>query len=260
MFSLHCIAGAAHPLPRLGPIAGSLALGLGLIHVFAGRLRFLSKQPRSRWLSAAGGVSVAYVFVHVLSDLAESDVQFRAFGERWAGALEHHVYLIALAGMVIFYGLERLSKQSRNDSVQATGEDVTGPGVFWIHISSFAAYNALIGYLLLHREISGLRSLLLFSAAMATHFLVNDFGLRRDHKQRYDRIGRWLLAGAVIGGWAIGWATRIHQAAIAALFGFLAGGVLLNVLKEELPEEQQSNFWAFVIGAIGYTALLLLVG
>jgi zinc transporter ZupT len=251
---------ASMPVRGIVPIAGALALGLALIHVLAGRMRFLAVQPRSRWLSAAGGVSVAYVFVHLLPELAESDVQFRQFGQRWAGFLEHHVYLIALAGMIVFYGLERLSKQSRRDNAQATGEDVTPPGVFWVHISAFAAYNALIGYLLLHREISGLRSLLLFAAAMATHFLVNDFGLRRDHKYRYDRYGRWLIAATVLGGWAIGWATHIHEAAIAALFGFLAGGVLLNVLKEELPQEQQSNFWAFLLGAAGYTALLLLVG
>jgi hypothetical protein len=45
--------------------------------------------------------------------------------------------------------------------------------------------------------------------------------------------------------------------AIALLFAFLAGGVILNVLKEELPEERQSRFWAFALGAGIYTVLLL---
>ena len=134
---------------------------------------------------------------------------------------------------------------------------MTSSGVFWIHIASFAAYNALIGYLLVHREESGIKSLLFFSFAMALHFLVNDKGLRENHKQIYDRIGRWLLVAAIVVGWVIGIGTVIHQAAIAVLFAFLAGGIVLNVLKEELPEERESRFWAFALGAIGYAILLL---
>lgn len=34
-------------------------------------------------------------------------------------------------------------------------------------------------------------------------------------------------------------------------------GVLLNVLKEELPEQRESRYWVFALGAIGYALLLL---
>lgn len=33
----------------------------------------------------------------------------------------------------------------------------------------------------------------------------------------------------------------------------------LNVLKEELPEERQSRFWAFATGVVGCAALLLML-
>lgn len=92
---------------------------------------------------------------------------------------------------------------------------------------------------------------------MAMHFIVNDFGLRENHKQPYDRTGRWVLGSAVIVGWAIGTNIQIHQAAVAVLFAFLAGGIVLNILKEELPEERESRFWAFALGAAAYTVLLL---
>ena len=45
-----------------------------------------------------------------------------------------------------------------------------------------------------------------------------------------------------------------------ALFAFLAGGVVLNVMKEELPEERQSRFGAFLLGVAGYGGVLLAVG
>ena len=46
-------------------------------------------------------------------------------------------------------------------------EDASARGVFWVHISSFAVYNFLIVYLLLHRLGSGLEDLLLFFVAVA---------------------------------------------------------------------------------------------
>ncbi len=61
-------------------------------------------------------------------------------------------------------------------------------------------------------------------------------------------------------GWAAGAATTVSAAAVDALFAFLAGGVVLNVLKEELPEERRSRFWPFAAGTAGYAVLLLVAG
>lgn len=231
--------------------------GLAAVHLFSGRLRFLDATPRSVWLSVAGGVSVAYVFVHLLPELGEGqEVIADAVGEELA-FVEAHVYLVALLGLAAFHGLERAARSSRRRKLRAGEEDATSPAVFWLHAGSFAIYNALIGYLLIHRIDSGPESLLLFFIAMALHFLVNDRGLREHHKDLYGRLGRWLLAGAVLIGWIVGFVTEIPEAAIAVLVAFLAGGVILNVLKEELPEERESRFRAFVSGTIPCAALLL---
>lgn len=242
-------------LASLVPLLAVIALCL--VHLFAGKLRFLEGTRRSIWLSLAGGVSVAYIFVHVLPDLSQAQQVVRRAANGGLGFVEHHVYLIALLGLVIFYGLERAARESRRHNQQENGEDVTTPGVFWLHIGSFAVYNALIGYLLLHREAPDLKSLLLFAFAMALHFVGSDFSLREHHKETYARTGRWILVAAILLGWGIGRVTRIHEAVIAVLFAFLAGGIVLNVLKEELPEERQSCFWAFAAGAGGYAGLLL---
>lgn len=94
---------------------------------------------------------------------------------------------------------------------------------------------------------------MLFALAMALRFVVNDYGLRRDHKGAYDRVGRWLISAAVLLGWAVGVAAEVPEAAVAALTAFLAGGVIMNVLREE----RRSRFWAFAVGAAAYAALLL---
>jgi hypothetical protein len=233
------------------------ALCLALIHLGTSRFSLAGAVPRSRWLSLAGGTSVAYVFVRILPELKKSQ-QVVVRADLPLGFLEHHVYIVALLGFTTFYGLERLAVASRRRSQAAGGADATTPMVFWVHILAFACFNALVGYLLLHREQPGLDSLIFFSIAMGAHFLVNDYGLRRHHKEAYTRIGCWLLAGSVLLGWGIGLLTPIHELLLAVLFAFLAGGVILNVIKEELPEEQERLFWAFTLGAALYTVLLLL--
>jgi hypothetical protein len=236
-------------------------------------LRFLHGTPRSTWLSLAGGVSVAYVFVHLLPELAEGQravAEAMGAGERAAEAGGRHVWLIALAGLLAFYGLDKVALRSRGHRAEGEATDGGGsadgeadetaeapPGIFWVHMASFGVYNVLVGYLLVRGERETAATLVLFAVAMALHFVVTDFGLVEHHRQRYVGVGRWLLVAALTVGVGAGYAVGLSEAAVAALVAFLAGGVMLNVLKEEVPSERQSRFWAFAGGMAGYAVLLL---
>lgn len=242
------------PLVALGSVAVFV-----LVHLFGGRLRFLQSTPRSIWLSAAGGVSVAYVFVHLLPELAEHQRTLRQEAVEpgsFLADMESHAYLIALIGLAIFYGVERLARNATGGKTR-NNEDGAPAAVFWTHLGAFAVYNVLIGYLLIHREEQDLRGLIVYAIAMALHFIVNDQGLREHHGRIYDRYGRWVLAAAPVAGYLIGLTTEVSPLLLASLFAFLAGGVILNVLKEELPEDRKSRFWAFATGAASYAALLM---
>ena len=223
------------------------ALAMALVHVFSPKLTFLNAIPRSRWLSAAGGISTAYVFVHLLPELAHH--QAEAFSG--AGA---EIFLIALVGLMTFYGLERWAKShaeadDRHQALPASS--------FWLHLTAFAIYNLLIGYLLPERlEDDGAGGLAIYAFAMVLHFVVNDRGLYAHYGPRYLKEGRWVLAAAPFAGLALGELTELPPFAIGALLAFLGGGVILNVMKEELPEERQSRFWAFATGAAAYAAVL----
>ena len=243
----------------------AVACGLAAVHLIGGRLRFLDRLPRSRWLSVAGGVAVAYAVVHLLPELAEvhATLAERAGGSAWAA--EHGGYLVALLGLATFYGLERLAARS---SAPAGGSDRPDrddghgrppAGVFALHVGSYAAYNLLFGVLLVDREDRTARGLTLFAAAIALHFVVNDHGLRAHHPVLYPKFGRWLVAAAVPCGWAVGAFVPVPEAALDGLLGFLIGGVLLNTFKEELPAERQSRYWAFAAGCGAYAAVLVLI-
>lgn len=236
-------------------LTGACAAGFALIHVFIGRLTFLDIVPRSRWLSFAGGVAVAYVFLHILPELSGHQDTFARALDLSDRAAEGWVYLVALSGLALFYGLERAAKASRRSSA----DDRVESEILWLHIASFGIYNILIGYLLLHREEAGVWPLLLYAAAMSLHFVTNDFGLRQDQKEEYDASGRWVLAAGVVSGWGLGLVASLPPIAIGFLFAFLAGGIVLNVLKEELPEERESRFWPFAWGVAAYSVLLIVV-
>lgn len=233
---------------------------LTLIHLFAGTLQFLGGTPRSVWLSAAGGVSVSYIFVHLLPEMNDSQSALEVTLTGTLAQLEHHIYLLMLAGLVIFYGLERAAVASHTRHGAIEGEEAASHNIFWVHMATFAAYNALIGYLIFHySEVQGIRALFQFAFAMALHFVVNDFGLREHFESDYHRIGRWVLSASVLLGWLVGVTWDVPETALSVVLAFLAGGIILNVLKEELPEKRESRFWAFLVGAAGYALLLLAI-
>jgi zinc transporter ZupT len=235
------------------PLSLIIALGLAALHIWANKLQFSLAVPRSKWLSFAGGSAVAYIFLHLLPELQEWQEAVQEKHEDRLGFLEHPLYLVSLLGLTVFYGLERMMKVHQDNR----GKEESDTEIFWLHIASFSLYNGLIGYLLRQQEYENVGGLLLFALAMGFHFFVNDAGLLSHHKEDYQHKGRWVVSVAVLAGWALSLVIGFSEAGVGFLFAFLAGGVVLNVLKEELPEDRKSNFWAFLSGVIFYAGLLL---
>jgi multisubunit Na+/H+ antiporter MnhB subunit len=124
-------------------------------------------------------------------------------------------------------------------------------------MASFALYNLVIGYLLINGAHRGLQGLLLFGRAIGLHLLVTDHSLRHQHQQTYRRIGRWILAAVILVGWGLGVLVVFSEAVVSAFEAFIGGGIIMNVLEEELPEDRSSRPTALLVGAAGYSALLV---
>jgi hypothetical protein len=234
-------------------------IGLAVVHLLASKLRFIDVIPRSRFLSFAGGMSVAYVFLRILPDLGRSQVRVGYEVEEALSVPRDPLYLVALLGVIVFYGLERLADRSRQQRRAAEGEDCPSPSVFWLSIASYSIVNFAVGYLLVQREGGGVFRLSLFFVAMSLWFVVNDYGLRVQHRQHYRHLGRWILSGMIVVGWAVSLLAPLPDALLSLALAFVGGGVVLNVLKEELPRERESRFWAFALGAAMYSGLLLAI-
>ncbi len=254
------------------------ALVIAAVHASTHRLRFLEGVPRSRWLSLSGGASVAYVILHLLPELAEH--QNALSDASWTGGVHHFVYLLTLAGLLTFYGFERASRLHVTRKQMSTGQGVRPESqrkvlpdyaskskgrqsggdnarrVYRVHLILFSVYSLIVGYVLATTSYET-RELVLFALAMALHFVVVDKALDETFEAGWRRVGRWTMAASVLIGWGGALLLDVPHGALASIDAFLGGAVILNVLKEELPEERESKLGAFVGGAVGYALLLL---
>ena len=127
-------------------------------------------------------------------------------------------------------------------------------------MGGFAAYAALVGYLLARDLEQGHLPLLLFTIAMAVHFLAVDHALSEEHAEAYVRRGRYWLAAMVPLGWAVGQWLVLPPAVSALLVAFLSGAVIVNSSLMELPSDKDGHFMSFLAGGVLYTLILLPLG
>ncbi len=232
-----------------------VTLALTGLHLAAPRIRRLPLVPEHASASFAGGMAVAYVFLHLLPELAGGS---EAVGELLHDVvpvtplLDLGIFLVALAGFTAFYDLERLAQRSRADR---GGEPRAG--VFRLHLGAFVVFNGLITYMMLLRLRTGVVFGLLFALAMALHFVLTDRSLEEHYPSRFDRRARYLLSGALFAGWLLGWLLAPTSTILVSLLtAGLSGSILLNVFKEELPSGRRSSFVWFLGGLVLYAALL----
>lgn len=231
-----------------GSLSFLAAVGFMAIHLFSKYLS-LDHLPLRRFLSFAGGVSVAYVFMHLLPAVSRGQQHVAEQIGIDSGFSRYFVYLIALLGFALFYAMEHFAIKTWSE-----GDDPDSPRVqsrlFWFHIAFFVAYNMMIGYLVASDPYqSGLRMLLYF-IALGLHFFTNDWNLRRHHKEDYDRYGRYLLAGGILAGWLIGALSQYPEVVLVIVEAFISGAIVLNAIKEELPSGKNSNLTVFLSGLV----------
>lgn len=244
------------PMPAL--VVVTLALALAGVHVFTPGVVVLDSLPRPSMLSFGSGVSIAYVFVHLLPEVDHAS-ETVAGGDAALLPWGLPIYVVVLAGLVAFYGLEQFVQRSRGADPGRSNSNGGFDGVFWLHVGSFATYNALLGHLLAERTGQPAVDIVLYAAAIGLHFLVNDHGLRAHHETLYHHVGRWVLAGAVVVGAVSGIVVHVEAVVLDVLVSLLAGAIVLNVVKEELPSDREAQFPAFLSGILLYTALLVAV-
>jgi hypothetical protein len=81
-------------------------VALVVLHLLAPRIRRLPLVPEAVTASFAGGLAVAYVFLHLIPELARGNEDLRQlFGEQGgpSALLELGIFIVALVGLLLFY-------------------------------------------------------------------------------------------------------------------------------------------------------------
>ena len=120
------------------------------------------------FVSFAGGVAVAYVFLHMLPDLVEYNKPIGQFliNNQWLTPFtELLIYFVALLGFLIYYGFDLVAERYRD-----TGHD--DGMIYGLHLTMFCLYNFLITYTMSLRALSSITATVLFTFAMALHFVL----------------------------------------------------------------------------------------
>ena len=235
-------------------------LALSAVHLFSRYLRFLDGPPRNRFLSVAAGISVSYVIMRLLPGVSEGQ---RIISEKVSPDFFHQgqgqnlAYLVVLLSFVFFYGMQEFAIHSKERGGKVVGESKPAPNVYKIHITTYSILNLLIGYLLLDLLKEGIMAFAFYVLAMFLKFIVNDHALHKLHQEYYGQTGRWVLFFAVTLGWLLSLTLKNSETVVGLVKAFIAGGALLNVLKEELPEGKENDFVAFATSGLGFAFVLL---
>ncbi|MFD1032506.1 hypothetical protein [Metaplanococcus flavidus] len=232
--------------------------GFIVVHFSSKYLKLSTSDPRSPWLSLAGGATISYVFLFLFPELNKYlEVINEAVSGSWLSFFSEYTYLLALFGLLVYYGLDVVAKTKSSGEAEKEGNPSFG--VFMVHISLFFLYNLIIGYLLVREDFASNWELALYFLALALHFGATDHTLKDLHKEDYDKYGRWFLVSAIFIGWLIAVLFTVHEVIVAISVSLLAGGILVNVFKDELRVGSIKNYTAFLGGAAVIAVLFMLV-
>ncbi|MDJ0929433.1 MAG: hypothetical protein QNJ73_17475 [Gammaproteobacteria bacterium] len=228
------------------------ALAIASVLLFVGRMKFFDTAG-GRWVAASSGVAIAYVFVDILPHLAGYQrVLLSATGGGFYGYLEHHAYVVALIGFMLFLGIALFDQRALTSGRQVSAITAVG-------LAGFVGYSFLIGNILQEQADQGVGTRLIFVAAMAIHFAGLCHLLYQRAPAPYQRFTRFLLAAALMCGWLTGLIVDIERTTFALWFAFLAGGIIAVATAVELPKvEDGRRYAAFCGGAASFAGLLLL--
>jgi hypothetical protein len=245
-----------------------LAIGLVVLAtLFCGQIDSLEAARRDRWMSAAGGGSVAFIFVELLPKLSAAQASLTNSVDRGIlSYLNHHSSLLALVGLLVFWAFERLVfvlvsrlVRSLEDSPGAARARSSAPAwspLLYAQTFLFSAYAMLVGYLIVETSVNDYRTVALYGLAMALHFLAMGLGLKHQIGDAYNRVERWLLAAGLLAGWLLALVTEVPYVRVALWNSLFAGMIIYFVIKNEVPGPATGRFKPLLLGAVAYTALV----
>jgi hypothetical protein len=214
------------------------ALILGAAHLIAPRAYAIRRDPE-RWQAFGGGLSAAYVFLHLLPSL-----------DTFHAVLGQGIYFITLLGFVAFYALDLRYQPPRHHH----------PTKYHVYLAAFFLYYALLVFTLGLNLPSTPILTMLFAVSLALDAVENDIELQETYGARFVRSGRWVLLAGVAFGYSMNLVRRPHVMYIDILTAALTGFMIFHTFVGLFPVSRTRKFPAFVAGMLTFLSLHVLLG
>ena len=231
---------------------------LALVHILAWKTDLFDRKAGA-WKSASGGIGIAYAFLVLMPTLAKAQQGFTPTSDSGLyGFLAHHYYLVALAGLVVYYSMdiavERVLLRPERRPWRALAK-----ALVYSHAGAMSGYFLLTGYLLVEMYSQSIASLVLFAGAMLAHFAAIDHGLHTKYGGLYEAVLRWVFALSTVGGAILAIATHVEHTTLALWNALFAGALIVSTIKEKVPDSSYGRIRPFMAGVLGYSILLLVL-
>lgn len=230
-------------------ISGIVILLMAAAYILYPRFEKAASAYQHLWIPFTGGVAIGYVFLYLLPKLSDYTDSIRVGGVQgiWE-ILDYRVYLYGLLGFVFYYFVDQYKAQKNRRHIAA--EILYGSGFF--------IYSLLTGYVVANWSRPGLIPVFLAGGILTLHMLAVNHQMRKWHSRAFDDYFRWLFALALFIGWGAGVFLDIPRELEIVVTGMLAGGIITNIMNEELPDNEPRKILPFIAGVVLITIVAVI--
>ena len=206
--------------------------------------------------SFSSGLAVAYVLTMLIPE-------YQIFNEKvtygWINA-----YKLSLFGLIAYKGIQHYCLLVANKSSQTMGEwgfvksrqeeKLLG---FRVSTSVFAVYASLILLTLPYQltYLNGPADKLLYLLTFVMHLGFNIFGLFEENEKHFKRLVPPVVITVLSASLVLTLFNVLSTALLLGCLSVLAGIILYNVFKNELPSAENSSFAWFAIGVFIFVSV-----
>ncbi|MGB9978153.1 hypothetical protein [Methanobacterium sp.] len=236
------------------------------IHLGSTKIYGFSEHYKKKILSFSGGIASAYVFLDLLPLIQRADPHLHAvLGNNpfIMVFLEKAIFGVAFIGFLVFFILEYLAVKSRYNNAHRTTKTLketnASRNVFYVHLGLIALVSMIICYSLRFEILTTGLGVTIYTIALSLHFFISDRSMEEHYGKFYVKYGRYLLAFMPLIGWSLSVLFPEGESEAYILLAFVAGAVLFNVIKDELPRLGTGKPLFFFIGSLLYSGLILIL-
>lgn len=219
-------------------------ISVALVYLLGPRIRNFLRKRETIARSFGGGCAASYVFLQLFPEIESA---YELLGDA--------MHFIALVSFLLVFGTEMylLSRSARSETGQESKLN------FWMHIglSWIAAWLLVFA---LPEDVAGNAVLVVVgSTVIAVRLLYKDYVLHEHHTGTFESSVRYVLALAPIAAWLARTITTPSELVIDLLIAVLAGFLLHNVFRHELPGHTNFRFLWFAGGVASYAVLVSVI-